>query len=246
MKWAVESDTPSAATDSFSPYHRNPRIGMVLQLVRNPSMFMDRKVGQPTLRWEILTVLVIGALGAVGLAYVGRLVLSDYNASEILRFPVMGLVLTPVLGGLVLWLGYSLGIHLLANRVYNARSPLQRALKATPWAMLPLGLANLVRSAVLYVVVQDIDIEAVIAEGDTFGLLDPLTLVMEAVMTEPLYLIAPVVMLLATLLTGYLLVYAVQSAKDLTRDEATRVVAVLVGVHVVYVLWELAQVYGLL
>lgn len=218
---------------------------MVLQLVRNPEMFMDRKVGRPTLRWEILTVLAIGALGAVGVAYVGQLTLSASSESESLQLPVIGLVLTPIIGSLVLWVGYSFGIDFLANRVYNSRNPLRRVLKTTPWAMLPLGLANLVRSAVLYFVFRDLDIGTVLEERDTFGLLDPLTVVMEAGMAQPLYLVAPFAMLVALLLTGYLLVFAVQTAKDHTRDEAIRVVAILVGIHVVYILWELAQVYGI-
>lgn len=217
---------------------------MALQLLTNPAVFMDRKVGQPTLRWEILTVLLIGALGSVGFLYVGQLLLSTYEASETLRFPVIGVVLTPIVGSLVLWIGYAVGIHVLANRVYGSRNPLRRIVKATPWAMLPIGLANFVRSAVLYVVIQDVDIEAVIEEGNTFGLLDPITLVMQAAMTDPLYLLAPLTMLLAILMTGYLLVYAVESAKDLPREEAMRVVAVLVGIHVVYVLWSVLQVYG--
>jgi hypothetical protein len=207
---------------------------------------MERKIGEPTLRWEILAILAIGALGSLGLAYVGQAMLSEYGASETLRFPVMGLVLTPVIGSLLLWLGYSLGIHFLANRVYNSRGPLRRVMKVTPWALLPIGLANLVRSAVLYIVFQDIDIETVLEEGDTFGLLDPVNLVMEAGMTEPLYLIAPLAMMLAILLTGYLLVYAVQSAKDLPRPEAMRIVAPLVGMHMIYVIWGIAQVQGIL
>lgn len=218
---------------------------MVLQLVRNPEMFMDRKVGRPTLRWEILTVLAIGALGAVGVAYVGQLTLSASSESESLQLPVIGLVLTPIIGSLVLWVGYSFGIDFLANRVYDSRNPLRRVLKTTPWAMLPLGLANLVRSAVLYFVFRDLDIGTVLEERDTFGLLDPLTVVMEAGMAQPLYLIAPFAMLVALLLTGYLLVFAVQTAKDITRDEAIRVVAILVGIHVIYIFWELAQVYGI-
>lgn len=219
---------------------------MVVQLVRNPATFMDRKVGQPTLRWEILAVLVIGAVGSVGLAYVGRQTMTAYDASEILRFPMIGLVLRPVFGIAVLWVGYSVGIHLLANRVYNARGPLVRVLKPAAWALLPMGLANLVRSAVLYVVIQDIDIETVVEEGDLFGLLDPITLVMDAITDEPLYLLAPLATLLAILGTGYLLVYAVRASKDLSREEATRVVAVLAGIHVMYVLWTVGQMVGVL
>lgn len=217
---------------------------MVRQLLRNPSAFMDRKVGQPTLRWEILTVLVIGALGSIGLAYLGRQILTTYDASEIVRFPVAGVVLAPVFGSVVLWLWYAFGSHLLANRVYGSRTPLRRTLKATPWALLPLGVANLVRSAVIYLVVQDLDVEAVIEGGDTFGLFDPISLVTAAVVTEPLFLIAPVVMVLAVLSTGTLLVHAVESAKALPRAEAVRVVALLVSIHLLSILWDLLRAYG--
>lgn len=219
---------------------------MVLQLVRDTSAFMDRKVGQPTLRWEVLTVLVIGALGSIGLAYVGQQIMTTYDASETMRFPMAGLALTPVFGAGVLWLWYTFGIHLLANRVYGSRTPIRRILKATPWAMIPLGIANLARSGLLYLVVQDVDIATVIEEGDTFGLFDPIDLVMQAILTDTLFLLSPVIMILAIGLMGYLLVYAVQSAKNISRPEAARVVALLASVHVLYILWELAQAYGYL
>lgn len=218
---------------------------MVVELVRNPAAFMDRKVGEPTLRREILTLLVVGAVGSVGLAYVGRQMLSAYEAAEIIRFPLIGLVLRPLAGVFLLWLGYSLGIHLLANRVYNARGPISRVLKPTAWALLPMGFANLVRSAVLYLVVQDVDIATVIEEGELFGLFDPITLVMDAITTQPLYLLAPLASILSILVSGYLLVYAVQSAKDLSRPEGPRLVAALVGIHLAYVLWRAGQMLGI-
>lgn len=220
-------------------------VGMVVQLVRNPARFMDRKVGQPTIHWEVVTVLLVGAIGSVGLAYVGQQTLSSYDASELLRFPVMGLVVRPIAGMVVLWVGYSIGIHLLANRVYNARGPVARVLKPTAWALVPMGLANLVRTAVMYLIVQDVDIRAVLEQGDLFGLLDPITLVMDAIMDRPLYLLAPLATVVAIIASGYLLVYATQSAKDLPREEAIRTVAVLVGIHLAYVVWTVSQMVGI-
>ena len=58
---------------------------------------MDRKVGQPHLRLEIVVVVLIGALGAAGNVYLGLEIL-DAVDREALRFPVLGSVLEPIFG----------------------------------------------------------------------------------------------------------------------------------------------------
>jgi hypothetical protein len=85
---------------------------MVRKLVSQPGGFMERKVGQPNIRWEVVTVLVIGALGAAGLAYVGDQITRASGADYVV-FPVIGTALEPIIGAFVLWVGYSVALHLI-------------------------------------------------------------------------------------------------------------------------------------
>ena len=216
---------------------------MVLQLVRSPGAFMDRKVGQPTLRMEIVVVLLIGAVGAIGYGYVGMGILDDTNM-ESLRFPVLGMVAKPIIGIVVLWLTYSVGLHVLANRVFNSRGPIRRLLKLVAWALIPVAVGNLIQSIAVYLAFQDVDYAASLGEAQTAGLNSGIDAVMAEGTSDPLYLLVPIALILSVLASGYLLVYAVQNAKDLDRDDARKAVGVLVGVHLVYLLWEAATVAG--
>jgi hypothetical protein len=216
---------------------------MVLQLLRNPESFMDRKVGQPSLRLEIVVVLIVGALGALGQAYIGLETLSIAE-SETLRFPVIGITLEPIIGALILWIGYAVGLHLVSNKVFRARGSPRRLLKLTAWALMPLGVGNLLRSAVMYVAFSDLDYEQTIADATGSGRGAPLNAVMAEGTSDPLILLAPLVVVLSAVASGYLLVYAVQTVKDLDRDEAVKTAGVIVGLHALYVLWGAVGLVG--
>jgi len=218
---------------------------MVSQLLREPSAFMDRKVGQPNLRMEFVVVFTVGVLGAVGNAYVGLNIVDAMGDSETAQLPVAGYVAEPVIGAVLLWFGYSFGLHLISNRVFNTRDPLRRVLKATAWALIPVGVGNLLRLGVLYLVYTGVDYESVLAENDGTGFNTGLDAVLSEGASDPLYVLAPLITVLAALATGYLLVYATQSAKDLPREEAFRVVAPLVAVHVLYIAWSAVNALGI-
>lgn len=217
---------------------------MVRQLIRDPDAFMERQIGKPTTRWELITLLVVGVLGAIGMAYIGTLIFEARPDNDNLNFPVIGLVLEPVIGIYILWIVYSVGIHLIANKVYNARGPIKRVFQASAWAMIPIGVANLVQTIAFYFVFQNIDIDQAISE--TTALEDPVDAVVQTGMEEPLYLIVPLVTILALAATWYLLVRAVEASKGLDRPDAVRTAGIIVGLHILYIVWQTLQVQGIL
>lgn len=218
---------------------------MVRQLFTAPSEFMERKSGLRSLRWETLVVLLIGVLGTVGHAYVAW----DINTStgiDTLIFVMISYTIEPILGAFIIWVGYSVAVHLIANRVYSSRGPLSRTMKLVAWALLPIGVGNLLRSAVLYFVYTGVDWEQVLQDEDLTSLEQGIDVLLEVGMEEPVYAIAPLLLILAVLATGYLLIPAVQAAKDLSRNNARRVAGVVVGIHVLYLLRELVNVVGMI
>lgn len=212
---------------------------MVRKLVVQPDGYMDRKVGQPKIRREIITVLMIGILGSLGLFYVGEQIINE-AAAETATFNVIGVVLGPVIGALVLWIGYSVALHVIALQ-FNGRGPIRRVFKLSAWALIPIGIGNLIKSIALYLVYQDIDVAEILADLPR----GPTDTVLAAGMEEPIYIAAVIISILLILWTGYLLIFAVQNAKNVSRDVALKVVAVPVAIHVLYVVWNLAQLLGI-
>jgi len=210
------------------------------QLVRSPGEFMEQKAGQPKIRTEVLTVLLVGFLGSLGAIYVTQEALA-FTDSDTAQITAIGLALEPIFGAVVLWIGYTLGLHALA-RYFDGRGVLRRLLKTTAWALIPLGVGNLLRSGAVYVLYQGIDIAAVVEEGSDGGAVEA---VAQAGAGEPLYLVGQILLLLGVLGSGYLMVYAVQTAKDLDRKPAIRAVAVPLSVHVLYLLWTTVQAVGI-
>lgn len=208
---------------------------MVRKLVVQPDGFMERKVGQPNMRREIITVLVIGILGAIGFAYVAQLI-ADQVGSDTSVFSVIGIAATPIIGAILIWMWYSIALHLIAGQ-FNTRGPIRRFFKLTAWAMIPIGIGNLIKSAAVYFAYQGVD-PASIVEGSNA---EPMDAVLTAVTGEVVYLLAVVISIGMILWTGYLLTFAVQNARDLPRDSSLKVVAIPVAAHVLFVVWTLAQ-----
>lgn len=205
---------------------------------------MDRKVGQPNIWLEVVVVFAVGALGSIGHVYVAIGVQEALEDPESVYFSLIAYALEPVILVFVLWLGYSVGLHLIANRVFNARGPIRRLFKLTAWALVPLGVAYALRSVVLFLVYRTLEMEQVLAGDRSIGWSGALDAVVSEGTADPLYLLAPVLLLGGVLASAYLLVYAVQETKDLDRDAALRVVAVPAGVHSLYVLWTLVTLAG--
>lgn len=214
---------------------------MLRQFLWNPAAFMDRKSGEPGIRTEILLVLVLGGFGALGPAYVGFSLL-DASGGERLQLPVAGLILTPVIGMGVVWIAYTLGLHLIVNRILRHRGPLFRLMKPTAWALVPLGVGNLVNSGIMYFVFQDMEYLDVIEGANTAGFASAVGIVIDEGKEEPAFLLVPIVTLLSIAACGYFLIHAVEQGKDISRSDARTAAIAVVGIHGLYVLWNATDV----
>lgn len=209
---------------------------MALDLVTDPRGFFERKVGEPHIRTEIVLVLLIGALQLPGTLYVISQVL-DEEASAEMRIAAAGWVIRPLLIMLLLWVGYSVIIHLISGH-FGGRNPPGQIFKGAAWAFLPIGLGNLAQAAALFLIFRNADV------GERLDGLTPahrLEAVFESSMNEPLMMVAVLVFGLSILVSAYLLIWVVISAKELTREDALKVVAVPTIVHLAFVVWALVQ-----
>lgn len=203
--------------------------------------FMNRRDGKRGLRWEFAIVTLIGALGAVGHAYVSWRVSSAADTGS-LSFSLLGYLLEPLFGVFVLWFGYSIALHYLANSIYDSRNSIFRILKLVPWAIIPIGVGNLLRSGVLFLTFREVDYQAVLADQDSTVLTQGIEPVLEAGMSDPVYLLAPGFVGSTVVVSGYLLISAVETAKAISRQDALKTVGVVIGIHLVYIVYNAVQV----
>lgn len=209
---------------------------MVRELVTNPDAFFSRKVTQASLRVEILLVMLVGALNAVGLLYVALEVLDVRDGAD-MQFVVIGRLLRPIILILLAWIGYTLVFHFAASH-YRGRGPPSQVLKGVAWAILPLGIGNLAQSAAFVLVLRDESVSDLLEGFDSSAEMQAL---LESVMSDPIMLVATLLFAGTLLWSGYLMVYVVQHAKSISHEDATRVVGVLVAIHLLAVLWAIVQ-----
>jgi hypothetical protein len=201
---------------------------------------MERKAGKPKIRQEILTVLIVGVLGSLGAIYIGQRALA-VTESESAQLTAIGMAVEPIVGAVLLWVGYTLGMHIIARR-YGGHGVIRRLLKTTAWALIPVGVGNLLRSGTFFLTYRGIDPQAVSIEGPNSDVVQAFA---DAGVGEPLYLVGQVLLLFGVLWSGYLMTHAVQWSKDLDWEGALRTAAVPVAIHALYVLWVTVESFGL-
>lgn len=204
------------------------------QLVTDPDSFMERRIQGRHLRWELVLLLVIGGLGTPGTALVAQSFLQQAGqGGEMLRFELIGFVIEPIIGVFLVWLGFAVGAHLVAAYAFNGRGPIKRLLKGTAWALVPLAVGNLARTAAVYLAFRD---ESFTDDPGTGTIVDRFQSVQESALAEPAITVGVLVLVVAVLYSGYLLSYAVRHAKRIPLDDARKAAAVPVGVFVLYLL----------
>jgi hypothetical protein len=206
--------------------------------VTDSDTFFERKVSEANISLEVLLVLVNGLLGLVGALYVGLEILEASEAEE-MNFVVTGMIIEPLVLVFVFWALYSVVVHFVSSQ-YRGRGAISRVVKGMAWAMLPMALGNLVKSVGLFFALQDRDVgDLMVDVGSGPG--DRATAVFDAAMSDPV-MIAAVILFAGTVLwSGYLMVSVVEHAKGLTREQARKVVAIPVLIHVVFVVLSIVQ-----
>ena len=209
---------------------------MVRQLITNPDVFIERQVTKTKIRVELLVVLLAGALGMPGMYYVGQLIL-DVSSSEAMQFAVAGRIIRPLLIVFLLWIVYAVVLHFIA-RHFRGRGAPRRLFKGVAWAMIPLGIANVIQSIALFYVFRDVPVADELV-GYTQG--EQIQSLLDSGMYEPIFLFSMLVVVVSVLWSGYLMSFVVEHAKNISREKARKAVAIPIALHVLLVIWALVQ-----
>ena len=210
---------------------------MVRQFITEPEAFISERVNQRGALREIIVVLLVGALGALGMYFMSQEVLAVTDADE-MRLVLIGYVISPVLISIVLWVAYSVVLH-FAARFYRGRGQLKRMFIGMAWAFVPLGIGNFVQSIAMYVVLLDFDVSG---ELEGIGPDAQLESLLSAIISEPIMIGATVVFLIMLVWSAYLMTIVLTEAQtNITREEAIKVVAPIVGIQFLFVIWALVS-----
>lgn len=217
---------------------------MVVELITNPDAFMERKVQKPSLWREGIVVFLSGALGSIGLFYMIQQFLSVHDSSGYTPFNAFAVFAEPVFGIFALWILYSVLGHFIADRMH-ARGPIKRVIKLSAWALIPVGIGNLVRSIAIFLAYRNFDPADISFEEDGFHA--QLAEFTELHMTDPIVLVGTAVLIATAVWSGYLLALALEDAKKgLSFDDARKVAAIPSGIFVLYLVWQTAVSLGVL
>lgn len=207
---------------------------MVRKLVTDPAAFFKGKAQDRSVALEFIVVLLIGAIGSIGAYIFAQTVFRLAETGGYSNFQAMGLVLEPVFGIILFWIGGAFTCHFVAG-LYNGRGPIRRLLKLSAWAMVPIALGNAVRTAVIYLTYNDMTPEDV-DFGFAGGFTEQAEILRESSANDALMLVAMLVLILSVVAAWYLLSYAVANAKNIDLDDARKVAAVPSGIFVLYLL----------
>ena len=208
---------------------------MVRRFITEPEAFISERINQRSALREIIVVLLVGGLGALGMYIMSQEVLAVTDSDE-MQLVLIGYVLGPVLIAVVLWIVYSVVLH-FAARFYSGRGQLKRMLIGIAWAFIPLGIGNLVQSVAMYVVLLDFDVSG---ELDGVGPDEQLESLLAAIIGEPIMIGATVVFLAMLVWSAYLMTIVLTEAQtNISREEAIKLVAPLVGIQFLFGVWAL-------
>lgn len=216
---------------------------MVRRLFTDPEAFFGGKANEPSLRRELLVLVLVGALGAVGMGYVGFTFLDALPGNRgQMRVQLTGKALAIFFGVFVLWVYYTLTAQIGAY-LMNSRGPISRVFKLTAWSLIPMGIANAVYSVAMYLAYSDEDIPS---DPSGIRVSEQIAALFDLANSEPVLILAWIVTALAAVYSGYLLSVALSALRDLTESQTRRIVALPVAVHVAFVLYTLLTQVGVL
>lgn len=217
---------------------------MVTTLVTDPAAYLRGKARERRLWREVVVVFVVGALGSLGHLYLVQLFIESVDTAGYTAFMAIGYVLEPILGLFAFWIGASILGHYLAG-YFNGRGPIYRVLKLSAWAMVPIGIGNLVRSAAIYSAYRGIDPDTVAIDATGFDA--QFAAFQELHMSDPVVLVATLALVITVVWSGYILSIAIRSAKqNLSEDDARIAAGVPAGLFVLYLLYSLTRALGVL
>jgi len=225
------------------------RWDMLMKNLFNSSDFYDQYVGGSRLRWEIVTLLLIGVIGGVGYLFAVQTILEEFLVGapgaqfrdldqpvvdRTTQYQLYGHIFHPIVGMFILWFYYTTAFF-VGSWLYTGGGRYYTLLKNTAWALTPYLISNLLGTVAFVITFWQIDIETVLT-----GVPDTnVPYLLYPGLTEPLMIIATVVTVGVIGWVGYLGIHAMQNCQNLTRDQAVKVVIAPVVLHAGYVVWQL-------
>lgn len=216
---------------------------MIKRVWTLPQRLVQQRTDRRGLKREAAVVVLSGLIGGVGMVYVSGMALNAVEGENpALRYALIGRSLQPILITLAAWILYAVLPHVL-SRFYNARGPVSRLLRASAWAIVPLGLWNLVRSVTTAVAFMGKEIPA---DPEGMEVKAELTGILELGYTDPVYIIGFGSGIFFVVWSWIILTEGVEKAKDMNHDQALKLAAVPTGLMALYILYRVLADGGLI
>lgn len=214
---------------------------MVRRLVTFPDGIIRRRTPKRGLTLETIVVLVLGLLGTAGFAFVAWQAMNAVETSnDMFTTRWIGVALRPALLTFVAWILFAVGAHVVAN-TQGGRGPIKRLMRGAAWALIPVGIWNLIRSAVVAWLYLDVDIPA---EPEGLTAADQVNSVLQGTgmdgfsgLGELPHVAVVFLGVLFVAWSWHLLSVAVSESKDLDLDTARQAAAVPAALLALYLLW---------
>lgn len=215
---------------------------MIRDIVTIPDGMILQRTTKRGVKWEAALIAVFGLLGAAGMAYVGSQALGAHRGDgATLRFEFIGAALRPLAALVLLWFGYTLLSHVLAN-VYNGRGPIIRLFRASAWSLIPIGIWLTIRSLVIAALFFGVSFPA---DPEGMSATEEFQALMDLGIDGPVYVATMALGVLFALWSGHLLAKAVEEAKGVSSDQARKIAAVPTAVVALYLLWTTLGTAGI-
>lgn len=214
----------------------------ITELLTEPDVFFRKRSERPSVKWALLIVALVALFGvfSVGVQH-GTLVElgENINASEFANASenqsaddteeiaevfadvfIVALFVFALITPFIAWLLYTVAFHLISV-VFEGEGGFTRTLALVGWGFVPVLIEAVIDLAIDYYQFQIVGVD--VPEEVTLGTIQEIS--QQSQQTE-LMILSGILGVLATLWSGYLWVYAVKHARNLTRRQATLTVAV--------------------
>lgn len=210
-----------------------------------PDEFYDNYLSKHGLKFEVLVVLIIGAIGSVGFYFGVQEILSEFALGaetdinpdqppmdQNTARQVRSQILHPIIGIALLWLYYAT-VYYLGSWFFSGHGTFYRLIKNTAWALVPMAVANLVLTVGMVYTFNGLEIEARLPglpQRNVAFLFD------QAYTQLPMILV-PLVKIAVLAWVAYIGAAAISDAMKLPKERSLRIAAVASALHAGYLLW---------
>ncbi|WP_288068331.1 YIP1 family protein [Methanolobus sp.] len=212
--------------------------GMMLEALTKPNSFFGRKIHED-IEWKtpiaiialvivvkILSSLIVAA-GAIELFENVPIVdgMENFASSMMIIWFVIS-IFTTIIGTLLWWLFYSALFYIISS-IFKAEGDFSRVMEFVSYGLLP----NIFRSVIEVFYGNKL---LLMLEN---GINDP-TLTTDAMLSDPIMKVVPLLMIIFTLWSGYIWMYGLSYSRNISVKNAAIAVAIPVVLSILYTLFE--------